>query len=624
MKIRNTLSELALEALNDAFGFSGFRTGQEEAVDSLLSRQDTVVLLPTGAGKSLCYQVPAVAAARAGLGTTVVVSPLISLMQDQVSGLMGRGIRAAALNSTQDWDTQKDVGRRYLRGELELLYVSPERAVLASFHRLLLRGKISQIAIDEAHCLSQWGHDFRPEYMRLNELRQHFDVPTIALTATATPRVIDEIVRHLALSSPTVVRGDFSRPNLKFSVLHLRREAERIEHLIDHLNNLGFRDRGSNDRAIVYCSTRKKTQKIAKVLKQHGFAAGHYHAGRTKLARERAQNAFDASRTRVLVATNAFGMGVDYPNVRLLVHFQTPGSVEAYYQEAGRAGRDGYPAECVMFFGAGDLVTQRRLFSLGAQTPSMLRRSEEALKHVEEYASGAVCRQKYLCTFFTGNAEHPICNQCDVCLFDETPVQRLAAEKPKAQRLQDSDKQIILEAVDSLTKPVGKTNLAKALRGSRAKTLHRGGLLNIPQHGALHHYSEDDLVKAIKEMLEAGILVKKGRKFPTVWLPDKPVRGQREARSENPRRANPKRAKPSSRKFSTTQLAREMENYRRRKARSLKWKPYMVFQMKVILAVDERRPETLEELHKIPGLGAAKIEKFGADILDMVREFNAY
>ena len=624
MTIRTKLSELAIQSLNQAFGFAGFRAGQEEAVRSLLNRQDTVVLLPTGAGKSLCYQVPAVAAAKAGLGTTVVISPLISLMQDQVSGLVGRGIRAAALNSTQDWDTQKEIGRRYLRGELDLLYVSPERAVLKSFHRLLLRGKVAQIAIDEAHCLSQWGHDFRPEYMRLNELREHFDVPTIALTATATPRVIDEIVRHLQLSSPTIVRGDFSRPNLKFSVLHLRREAERIERLIEYLNSLGFRDRRSNDRAIIYCSTRKKTQKIAKVLKQHGFAAGHYHAGRTKLARERAQNAFDASRTRVLVATNAFGMGVDYPNVRLLVHFQAPGSVEAYYQEAGRAGRDGAASQCVMFFGAGDLVTQRRLFSLGAQTPSMLRRNEEALTHVEKYASGTICRQKFLCSFFTGKTDHDVCEKCDVCLFDDSVAVTVTKNisKIKTQTLSENDKQTIAEAVDSLTKPVGKTNLAKALRGSRAKTLHRGGLMNIPQHGALHHYSEDELVKAITEMLEAGILVKKGRKFPTVWLPNKPVRGQKESRPESSRRPKPR--KSPSRKFSTTQLAREMENYRRRKARALKWKPYMVFQMKVILAVDERRPATLEELHKIPGLGAAKIDKFGADILDMVREYNAY
>jgi ATP-dependent DNA helicase RecQ len=341
MALCGTRHDDARHILKKVFGFSDFRQGQAEAVDAVLSGGDSVVLLPTGGGKSLCYQVPALALAQRGQGTTVVVSPLIALMRDQVTALCGRGVSAAAINSHQEDDEQREVVREFLRGELDLLYVSPERAAAASFRRMLARVDIALIAIDEAHCVSQWGHDFRPEYMRLGELRDIVDAPMIALTATATPVVMEEIVSGLGLREPTMVRGDFSRPNLSFSVQHLRSEAARIGTLQDILTNAGFRGTRGPGRAIVYCSTRKKTETVAKALKSAGFSAAYYHAGRTKLARERVQRAFDLRRAQILVATNAFGMGIDYPDVRVIVHFQTPGSLEAYYQEAGRAGRDG-------------------------------------------------------------------------------------------------------------------------------------------------------------------------------------------------------------------------------------------------------------------------------------------
>ncbi|HUH02765.1 MAG TPA: ATP-dependent DNA helicase RecQ, partial [Kofleriaceae bacterium] len=351
----------AAQLLGEVFGYAEFRAGQREAVASAVGGRDTVVLLPTGAGKSLCYQVPALVAARSGQGTTVVVSPLIALMMDQVNALRARGVAAAAINSHQTEDQRRAVVAELLAGTLELLYVSPERAALDSFKNLLRRVPIALLAIDEAHCLSQWGHDFRPEYLRLHELRRVVDAPTIALTATATPRVIDEIIAHLELRAATVIRGRFERPNLAFEVRHLRSDAARLAAVIEALDQAGMRARSGRGRSIIYCSTRKKAESVAKALKSAGFAAGHYHAGRTKLARERSQRSFEVGRTRVLVATNAFGMGIDYPDVRLLVHFQTPGSLEAYYPEAGRAGRDDLAARCLMLFGPGDLMTQRRL-----------------------------------------------------------------------------------------------------------------------------------------------------------------------------------------------------------------------------------------------------------------------
>ena len=493
-----TVPAVALDGpsvLKDVFGHLEYRPGQREAIDALCAGRDAVVLLPTGAGKSLCYQVPALVASRQGRGTTVVVSPLIALMQDQVGALRGRGVMAAALNSHQDEDEQRMVVSALLRGDLEILYVSPERAALAGFRRLLERVPIALLAIDEAHCVSQWGHDFRPEYLRLGELRQLVAAPAVALTATATPQVMNEIVRELHMRDPLQVRGDFRRPNLAFAVQRLRGGAERVAALVAACEQANLTGRVGPGRAIVYCSTRKKTQAVAEALRSHGFATAYYHAGRTAEMRERVQRAFELGKVRVLVATNAFGMGVDYPDVRLIVHFQAPGSVAAYYQEAGRAGRDGEPAHCLMFFGAGDLVTQRRLQSGPDVDP---RRVARALDDLEAYATGSTCRQRMLSSYFTGRDEQASCGLCDLC----------------------------------------------------------GG-----------------------------------------------------ART----------AAPPPRRPGRSQLMGELESFRARMARALRWKAYMVFQDRVIAALEEERPRSLAALERIPGLGPAKIARFGHDILDIVR-----
>ncbi|MBL9019257.1 MAG: ATP-dependent DNA helicase RecQ [Myxococcales bacterium] len=595
----------AVSVLSGVFGFREFRGGQRAAVEAVLEGKDAVVLLPTGAGKSLCYQVPAVALARRGLGTTIVVSPLIALMIDQVAGLTARGIAAAALHSHQDDDEQRAVIDQLLRGQLAVLYVSPERAVKESFQRLLRRTRIALFAIDEAHCVSEWGHDFRPEYMQLRALRDVVDVPTIALTATATPRVLAEIAASLHLRAPATVRGDFRRPNLAFEVQHLRGDEARFAATIEALEGAGLRATGGG-RAIVYCATRKKTEAVAERLKQAGFAAAHYHAGRTALARDRAQRGFSSSRTRVLVATSAFGMGVDYPDVRVIVHFQAPGSLEAYYQEAGRASRDGAAGRCVLLFGAADLVTQRRLAERGGTGA----RREDALASIERYASAARCRQQLLCAHFTGTDDHPACGTCDACV-DPAAVRtrRIEAREtptPARATLSSSQQQLILDAVAALRRPIGKLNLAKALRGSTCKAMHAHGLLHLPQHGALRDTGEAELVAQIEQLIAEKRLARRGRKYPTVSLP-----GPRSARRGDPVR---------SRGFiKTSNITIELETYRKRMARQLRWKAYMVFQRGVIAAIDRARPTTHEALARIPGLGPAKIARFGDDILALVR-----
>jgi ATP-dependent DNA helicase RecQ len=596
-----------LDVLREVFGHDGFRAGQREAVDAVLAGRDALVLLPTGAGKSLCYQVPAIVRARRGEGTTLVVSPLIALMNDQVSALAARGVAVGALHSQCDEAEREDTVRRLMRGELALLYVSPERAVLDGFKRLLGRARLAMIAIDEAHCVSQWGHDFRPEYMRLSELRAVADVPIIALTATATPRVLAEIAGALELRAPATICGDFRRPNLAFEVARVRSDDARIAATIDALERAGLRQRTGPGRGIVYCSTRKKAEDVAAALKQAGFAAGHYHAGRTAFARDRAQSGFSLGRMRVLVATNAFGMGVDYPDVRVIVHYQAPGSVEAYYQEAGRAGRDGEPAHCLLLFGAGDLMTQRRIVQNGA-SGKRLALLEESLAAVARYANTWECRQRMLCAHFSGRDAEPACGTCDACR-EPAPAEE-AAPVAAAASLGSAEQQIIMAAIAAHGRAVGKGTLAKALRGSAAKAVIVHGLDRLAQYGALAASSEASIAATIEALIGERRLVRRGRKYPTVGLPA----------ASQPRGAFARRGRDGS---AASSITVELDRYRKRRARELKWKAYMVFQNSVIAAIDRARPDSLAALARIAGLGPNRIARFGDDLVAIVRRYGA-
>jgi ATP-dependent DNA helicase RecQ len=419
-----------------------------------------------------------------------------------------------------------------------------------------------------------------------------------------------------------VVRSGFDRPNLRFSVQPLRAQAARIAALRAEIDAAGLATRRGTGRGIVYCSTRKTSESVAKALRSAGVAAGHYHAGRTKLARERAQRAFEAGRTRVLVATNAFGMGIDLPDIRLIVHFQTPGSIEAYYQEAGRAGRDGEPARCVLFFGPGDLATQRRLNASGSPSEATLRRNDRAIAAIADYALAVDCRQRHLSAHFTGDADRAACGICDVCDDAEAVREtnaRAEPERPAPTALSEEAQAMIVQAVDRLNRPVGKRNLAKALRGSRAKSLSRGGLLTLPEYGRLAAHDEESIVAAVDALLAEGRLARTGRKYPTVWIPGKPVRSPKSVGAAGDDASDSRSRRPARSSRHGGPIARALDNYRRRQARTLKWKSYMVFQRKAILAIDREQPDSLDALARIPGLGPAKIDRFGDDILDLVR-----
>jgi ATP-dependent DNA helicase RecQ len=396
-------------------------------------------------------------------------------------------------------------------------------------------------------------------------------------------------------------------------VRHATTDDQRYAMTVEALEQAGLRGRAQSlgaGRAIIYCSTRKKTEAVADHLKSNGFAVGHYHAGRTALARDRMHSSFAAGRTRVLVATSAFGMGVDYPDVRVTIHFQTPGSVEAYYQEAGRAGRDGLPSSCVMLFGASDLMTQRRL---GERGGTLHPRLEDALAAIERYANGRECRQQVLCGHFVdaNGADLPTCGRCDVCVDPDSIL--VVPEREPVQALPASEQQLIIDAVSQLSRSIGKTNLARALRGSKAKAMTAHGLLHLPQHGALAHQSEASIIAAIEAMIAERRLIRRGRKYPTVALPGAAAK---RAPSSTPRNARAARSSRPTRTFHGIKLA--LDSYRKQKARQLKWKSYMVFQRSTIAAIDARRPRTVAELERIPGLGPAKIARFGDDILAIV------
>ena len=591
-----------LEVLRRVFGYEAFRGHQRAAIDTVVAGGDALVLMPTGAGKSLCYQVPALVRP----GVAVVVSPLIALMQDQVAALAQNGVRAAALNSALDGRERAGVEREMREGRLDLVYVSPERFAAPGFLDLLERAPLALFAIDEAHCVSQWGHDFRPDYRQLAVLAERFPaVPRIALTATADEATRADIARELRLEGAERFVSGFDRPNIRYTVKPRR---ERVRQL------LAFLAGRRGEAGIVYCMTRKRVDDVTRALNDAGVRALAYHAGMETEERAGAQARFVASDDAVMVATVAFGMGIDKPDVRFVAHLDLPKSLEAYYQETGRAGRDGLPAEAWMLYGPGD-AGQLGRFIDGSEASEEQKRVERGkLEALMRYAEAASCRRRILLDYFGDDCEP--CGNCDVCLdppemFDGTEAAQMA-----------------LSAIYRTGQRFGGGHIIDVLRGRETERVLRLGHDRLPTFGVgkdrslgewrsiLRQLTAAELVAA--ESLEGFAVLRLGPEARGVLRGETKVQlrqEKREARAPRQRKERAGAAAPADREGFEALRA-----LRRRLAATQGVPPYVVFPDTALHAMLDRRPASLEEMAEVPGVGATKLRRYGEAFLEALRE----
>ncbi len=600
------------------FGFSAFRPLQQNIIGKVLEGRDVLVLMPTGGGKSLCYQVPALMLE----GTTIVVSPLISLMKDQVEGLLSNGIPAAALNSMNDEAENVKVRSACLRGELKLLYISPER-LMAEIPYLIKDMKVALFAVDEAHCISQWGHDFRPEYAQLGLLRENFPhVPIIALTATADRLTREDILRQLRMREPEVFVSSFDRPNLSLEVRRGYRQRDKDSAI------LALIARHPNDSGIIYCMSKKTTERVAGMLGEHGIVAVAYHAGLPADERERAQNDFIHDRVQVVCATVAFGMGIDKSNVRFVIHYNLPKSIEAFYQEIGRAGRDGLPSETVLFYSLGDLVQLSRF----AQESGQQEINMEKLRRMQEYAESDVCRRRILLNYFGETVDHD-CGNCDVC---RNPPQRFDGTVLS---------QKALSAIVRADEQVSARTLTDILRGSFTSEVLKGRYDTLKTFGAGRDVPARDWQDYLMQMLQNGLfevaydegnhlkLTDRGRQvlfqgkgvsFAVVRHEEKTRRrGRSDAVRPVAAELSPSRpeAVPSAVSSRRQELFEALRALRKRLADAQGFPPYIVMSDKVLQNLCEACPTTVEAFGMVGGIGEFKKAKYGEDFVEVIRRY---
>jgi ATP-dependent DNA helicase RecQ len=576
------------------FGHPAFRGAQEDIVTHVAAGGDALVLMPTGGGKSLCYQLPALLRE----GTALVISPLIALMQDQVSALKQLGVRAAFLNSSLSSQEAYATERALRQGGLDLLYVAPERLVMARMLEILSQAKLALFAIDEAHCVSQWGHDFRPEYLQLSLLHERFPgVPRIALTATADPQTRDEIIRRLALQDAQVFISSFDRPNIRYTIVDKQEPRAQLLCFI--------REEHPGEAGIVYCLSRKKVDETAAWLAAQGLRALPYHAGMDAAARAAHQERFQREDGVIIVATIAFGMGIDKPDVRFVAHLDLPKSVEGYYQETGRAGRDGLPADAWMAYGLGDVVQLRRLIEQSEGSEEFRRISFAKLDALLGLCETAGCRRVRLLDYF-GEAARP-CGNCDTCL--EPPETWDATEAARKA----------LSAIYRTGQRFGAVHLIDVLRGKATERVAQWDHDKLALFGIGAELDEGTWRNVFRQLVALGYARPDHDAFGALRLAEasRPVlKGTERVQMRRPvPRKKGKRARPAA---SSDPLLARLKAWRTEQARSQSVPPYVVFHDATLSAIAAAQPRDLGSLSTIPGIGARKLERYGPSLLDLL------
>ena len=598
----------ALRMLETYFGYTSFRPAQEAPIASLLGNEDVIGIMPTGAGKSICFQIPALCKA----GLTIVFSPLISLMKDQVDGLLVQNIPAALINSTL---TQAEFNKTMYEvrsGKIKLLYIAPERLGSNFFCNVLRALPIAQVIVDEAHCISEWGHDFRPSYRLIGEWLNSLPKRPIvgAFTATATKYVENDIKKLLGLDNANVYVTGFDRPNLSFSVI---RTPKRMDYVVHYVRQ------HDNENGIIYCATRKDVDRVYENLTRAGIKVGHYHGGLSDEVRREMQNAYADDKLQVMVATNAFGMGIDKSNVRYVLHYQMPRNMESYYQEAGRAGRDGAPAECILLYSGQDVQVHKYLIEQSIETPERQEVELRKLQSMIDYCFCSNCLRKYMLNYFGESTVWTTCDNCSSCKGSGDKVN--VTKEAKA----------IFRAIMGTDERYGASMITSIVRGERTDRIMRAGHDALPVFGLLSNVDEKSIKGLIQQFVASGYLRSSSGKYPVLSLTagaEEVLGGHKEVEEIRQHVSVPSR---TSRSTSTTSrgksssgaggLFEHLRQHRKRLAEEAGLRPYLIFPDTVLIDLANLRPTTLGEFGNVKGVGEAKLKKYGLSFLQAIAEY---
>ena len=598
----------ALRMLETYFGYTSFRPAQEAPIASLLRNEDVIGIMPTGAGKSICFQIPALCKE----GLTIVFSPLISLMKDQVDGLLVQNIPAALINSTLTQSEFNKTMYEVRSGKIKLLYIAPERLSSNFFCNVLRALPIAQVIVDEAHCISEWGHDFRPSYRLIGEWLNSLPKRPIvgAFTATATKYVENDIKNLLGLDKANVYVTGFDRPNLSFSVIRTPKRMDYVVHYVrQHVNENG----------IIYCATRKDVDRVYENLTRAGIKAGHYHGGLNDEVRREMQNAYADDKLQVMVATNAFGMGIDKSNVRYVLHYQMPRNMESYYQEAGRAGRDGAPAECILLYSGQDVQVHKYLIEQSIETPERQNVELRKLQSMIDYCFCSNCLRKYMLNYFGESTVWTTCDNCSSC--------KGSADKVNVTK----EAKAIFRAIMGTDERYGASMITSIVRGERTDRIMRAGHDALPVFGLLSNIDEKSIKGLIQQFVASGYLRSSTGKYPILSLTagaEEVLAGHKEVEEIRQHVSVPSRNSKSAAsvvrgKSSSTSggLFEHLRQHRKRLAEKAGLRPYLIFPDTVLIDLANLRPTTLGEFGNVKGVGEAKLKKYGLTFLQAIAEY---